>query len=93
MRLPLMRKVDKCADPVSRDALRNIDGGSLVVTIEQKKLVYCYIRRRWQHIEDKLQKMPSFNAAARRIQRLLLIGHATDVDIDANGRCIDTLLY
>ncbi|HIG36759.1 MAG TPA: cell division/cell wall cluster transcriptional repressor MraZ, partial [Oceanospirillaceae bacterium] len=30
---------------------------------------------------------PSFNPAARRIQRLL-IGHATDLELDTNGRIL-----
>jgi MraZ protein len=46
-----------------------------------------YTAVQWQVIEDNLQKLPSFNAAARRIQRLL-IGHATDVELDANGRVL-----
>lgn len=71
-----------------RDALKNMDGGSLVVTIDtEETCLLLYPAAAWQHIENKLQKMPSFNAAARRIQRLL-IGHATDVDIDANGRVL-----
>jgi MraZ protein len=41
----------------------------------------------WQVIEDGLQRLPSFNAAARRIQRLL-IGHATDITLDGNGRTL-----
>ena len=44
-------------------------------------------RVQWQVIEDNLQKLPSFNAAARRIQRLL-IGHATDVELDTKGRVL-----
>ena len=31
--------------------------------------------------------MPSFNSHSRRIQRLL-IGHATDLELDANGRIL-----
>ena len=31
--------------------------------------------------------MPSFNPASRRIQRLL-IGHATEVDLDSQGRLL-----
>ena len=41
----------------------------------------------WQVIESNLQRLPSFNPAARRIQRLL-IGHATDVELDGNGRVL-----
>jgi len=61
---------------------------NLVVTIDTEEtclLLYPIIQ--WQKIEDNLQKLPSFNAAARRIQRLL-IGHATDVELDGSGRVL-----
>ena len=60
----------------------------LVITIDTEEtclLLYPIIQ--WQKIEDNLQKLPSFNAAARRIQRLL-IGHATDVELDGSGRVL-----
>ena len=60
----------------------------LVVTIDtEETCLLLYTAPQWQIIEDNLQKLPSFNAAARRIQRLL-IGHATDVEVDANGRVL-----
>ncbi len=36
---------------------------------------------------QKIQALPSFNKATRRIQRLL-IGHATDVEVDNSGRVL-----
>lgn len=67
-----------------RDELEN----SLVVTIDtEETCLLLYPTRQWQVIEDNLQRLPSFNAAARRIQRLL-IGHATDVELDNNGRVL-----
>ncbi len=60
----------------------------LVVTIDtEQTCLLLYTASQWQIIEDNLQKLPSFNAAARRIQRLL-IGHATDVELDSNGRVL-----
>jgi MraZ protein len=60
----------------------------LVLTIDtEETCLLLYTAAQWQIIEDNLQKLPSFNAAARRIQRLL-IGHATDVEVDANGRVL-----
>jgi MraZ protein len=62
--------------------------GPLVVTIDtEETCLLLYTAAAWQVIEDNLQKLPSFNSAARRIQRLL-IGHATDVEVDANGRVL-----
>ena len=71
-----------------RDALGGQEGASLVVTIDtEETCLLLYPIKQWQVIEDSLQRLPSFNAAARRIQRLL-IGHATDVELDANGRLL-----
>lgn len=41
----------------------------------------------WELIEEKIEALPSFNPATRRIQRLL-IGHATEVEVDGNGRML-----
>jgi MraZ protein len=41
----------------------------------------------WEIIERKISELPSFNAMARRIQRVL-IGHATEVELDGNGRLL-----
>jgi MraZ protein len=60
----------------------------LIVTIDTDSpclLLYPLIE--WQKIEQKIQALPSFNKATRRIQRLL-IGHATDVDVDNSGRVL-----
>lgn len=71
-----------------RDALGGQDRSSLVVTIDtDETCLLLYPTKQWQVIEDNLQRLPSFNAAARRIQRLL-IGHATDVELDGNGRIL-----
>ncbi len=71
-----------------RDALGEQAGASLVVTIDtEETCLLLYPAVQWQIIEDNLQRLPSFNAAARRIQRLL-IGHATDVELDSHGRLL-----
>lgn len=71
-----------------RDALGAQERSSLVVTIDtEETCLLLYPTVQWQVIEDNLQRLPSFNAAARRIQRLL-IGHATDVELDGNGRVL-----
>ncbi|MDQ5883697.1 MAG: transcriptional regulator MraZ [Pseudomonadota bacterium] len=67
-----------------RDSLES----SLVVTIDtEETCLLLYPALEWQRIETSLQKLPSFNAQARRIQRLL-IGHATDVEMDGQGRIL-----
>ena len=71
-----------------RSALSGEEKVPLVVTIDtEETCLLLYTAVEWQIIENNLQKLPSFNAAARRIQRLL-IGHATDVELDGNGRVL-----
>jgi MraZ protein len=71
-----------------RSALGAEEKVPLVVTIDtEETCLLLYTATQWQIIENNLQKLPSFNAAARRIQRLL-IGHATDVELDGSGRVL-----
>lgn len=64
----------------------------VVVTIDtESPCLLLYPLQEWELIEEKLQALPSFNPAARRIQRLL-IGHATDLELDSNGRILLPLL-
>ncbi len=71
-----------------REELGGKGDASLVVTIDtEETCLLLYPAAEWQIIEKNLQKLPSFNAAARRIQRLL-IGHATDIELDSHGRLL-----
>lgn len=71
-----------------RDAEGMEEGASLVVTIDtEETCLLLYPAKQWQVIEDNLQRLPSFDPITRRIQRLL-IGHATDVTLDNNGRLL-----
>ena len=71
-----------------RDALLVGCNGQLVITIDtEETCLLIYPLPEWETIEAKLTALPSLNKAARRIQRLL-VGHATDVEIDASGRLL-----
>lgn len=72
-----------------RERLQEEDSaGQMVMTIDtEEKCLLLYPLAIWEEIEKKLAGLPSFNAAARRIQRLL-IGHATEVDLDSQGRIL-----
>ena len=62
--------------------------GQMVATIDtEERCLLLYPLHEWEAIQEKIESLPSFNPAARRIQRLL-IGHATDVDMDSNGRLL-----
>lgn len=71
-----------------RDGLLASDQGKMVMTIDTEScclLLYPLIE--WEIIEEKIQSLPSFNPQARRIQRLL-IGHATEIEMDSSGRVL-----
>lgn len=71
-----------------RDALLVGCNGQLIITIDtEESCLLIYPLSEWEQIEAKLTALPSLNKAARRIQRLL-IGHATDVEIDTSGRLL-----
>lgn len=60
----------------------------IVITIDtEERCLLLYPLQEWEEIERKLAELPSFNPAARRIQRLLM-GHATDVEMDNHGRVL-----
>ena len=66
--------------------LENCDG-QLVVTVDPDGCLLVYPLPEWEIIESKLVKLPSFNKRAKSIQRLL-IGHATECDMDGQGRIL-----
>ncbi len=71
-----------------RERLQLDSKNALVLTIDtEERCLLIYPLPEWEVIESKLAALPSFNPAARRIQRLL-IGHATDVEIDSQGRVL-----
>lgn len=71
-----------------REKLNLQDVSQLVVTIDtESPCLLLYPLPEWEVIEKKLESLPSFNPATRRIQRLL-IGHATELDLDNNGRVL-----
>jgi MraZ protein len=76
-----------------RDKVLDLGEGAMVATIDtEDRCLLLYPEPHWQQIEEKLQELPTFNAATRRIQRLL-IGHACDISMDRHGRLlIPTLL-
>ena len=57
----------------------------LVITADKDKCLLIYTLPKWTVIEKKLANLPSYNKEARFIQRLL-IGHATESEIDSQGR-------
>jgi len=71
-----------------REPLAELCGAHLVATIDtEERCLLIYPVNEWEIIQEKIEKLPTFNPAARRIQRLL-IGHATDLELDGSGRVL-----
>ncbi|MBQ62215.1 MAG: cell division/cell wall cluster transcriptional repressor MraZ [Gammaproteobacteria bacterium] len=73
-----------------RELLANHCNGEMVVTIDtEERCLLIYPRPEWEDIQRKVEALPSFNTATRRVQRLL-IGHATDIPMDGSARILLT---
>ena len=72
-----------------REALIRQTEGRMVVTVNNnnERCLWLYPLIEWEVIERKVVNLPSFDVAAQRLKRIL-IGHATDCDLDANGRVL-----
>ena len=70
-----------------REQLLEGCGGRLVVTVDRDHCLLVYPFPEWEIIESKLIQLPSLNKQARLLQRLL-IGHATELEMDGQGRIL-----
>ncbi len=71
-----------------RSALEKYGQPQLVVTIDlAEACLLAYPMSQWESIEAKLLALPNLDAQTRQFQRLLL-GHATEIEIDAQGRIL-----
>ncbi len=70
-----------------RERLLEICGGRIVVTVDRDHCLLVYPLPEWERIEDQLVNLPSLNKQARLLQRLL-IGYATECEIDTQGRIL-----
>jgi MraZ protein len=62
--------------------------GRLTATIDlTDRCLLIYTAPDWEVIEKKLIDLPTMNPATRRAQRLML-GHADEMELDANGRVV-----
>jgi len=57
----------------------------VIITADKDKCLLIYTQNSWTIIEKKLSELPSYNKEARFVQRLL-IGYATESEIDSQGR-------
>jgi MraZ protein len=61
--------------------------GHLIATVDKDYCLLIYPFPEWEEIERKLIRLPAFDKQARRLQRLM-VGHATEVDLDGHGRIL-----
>lgn len=73
-----------------RERLLEDCAGRLVVTLDPERRMVIYPYNEWKEVEAQLVKLPSTRAAVK-LKRLIL-GHASDCDMDKNGR-INLPLY
>ncbi|MDP4029269.1 MAG: division/cell wall cluster transcriptional repressor MraZ [Gallionella sp.] len=70
-----------------RDMLLANCAGKLVLTADPDGCLLMYPEPEWQPIRDKLNKLSSFNARSRALQRRL-VGYAENVEMDGAGRVL-----
>lgn len=68
-----------------RQDIIDMCNGSMIITVDPDMCLLLYPREEWLDIEQKIAALPTLNKQSRILQRFL-IGHATDVDMDKNGR-------
>ena len=70
-----------------RQHLLETAGGQLVLTIDRDRCLLLYPFPVWENVERQLIQLSSTNPRARALKRLLL-GHAEECVLDANGRIL-----
>ncbi|MFN4262859.1 MAG: division/cell wall cluster transcriptional repressor MraZ [Thioalkalivibrionaceae bacterium] len=70
-----------------RDALREPAEGQVVLTVDPDGCLLLYALPEWERIERALMSKPNMNPRVRKLQRLF-VGHATEVELDGQGRLL-----
>lgn len=72
----------------TREALTAACEGRVVITAHnEERCLLVYPEPQWQELLPKIEALPNLNKAANRLQRLL-IGYATPLELDGNGRLL-----
>lgn len=71
-----------------RERLLSHCAGQMVVTIDTNhRCLLLYPLAEWEQIEREIEGLSSFDPMSARVKHLL-IGHATDLELDSNGRIL-----
>jgi MraZ protein len=72
----------------NRDTVAAVSDGNMIVTIDvRERCLLLYPLPEWEVVQRKLESLSNINPEARLLQRLL-IGHATDLELDGSGRLL-----
>ncbi len=71
-----------------RETLAQVSGVDVIVTIDtQEKCLLLYPLAEWDIVQARFNELANLRETTRVLQRLL-IGHATDLQVDSNGRIL-----
>ena len=71
-----------------RETLQQVSFGKVVLTIDiREKCLMLYPLPEWEKVQTTLTGLANVRSKIRTVQRLL-IGHATDLELDAQGRVL-----
>ena len=70
-----------------RQSLLDVCGGQLVITANFQRCLLLYPMPTWLELERKLLVLPDVHAQSAGLKRLL-VGHATEVEMDKQGRML-----
>ena len=70
-----------------RDEIAECCEGRMIMTVDFDLCLLLYPFEEWLPIEKKIAALPSLDKSARALQRLI-IGYATDVEMDKSGRML-----
>src|SRR4030095_527425 len=70
-----------------REQLMESAQGKLIFTVDKDQCLLLYPLPEWEPVDSKLMGRPSMHARARKLQRLM-VGYATDVELDGQGRVL-----
>ena len=71
-----------------RDTVQQASFGKLVLTVDiREKCLMLYPLPEWEKVQETLTGLANVRTEIRTVQRIL-IGHATDLELDAQGRVL-----
>lgn len=70
-----------------REQLQASCGSALVLTVDRDRCLLLYPAPDWAEFEQQLRSLPNADSHTRNLQRLY-IGHAQEVEMDAQGRVL-----